>query len=170
MSSTTVNSATTAAYSSPFTSTAAAQAVPNDLAFSAGAAPAPGSTATATPSSTVTLSATGVGLLESLGQSAVNVAEGGTRAATDAVDLPVDLATDLVGGFAGAIESLGKASVDLGAGDLSSMATDAGAAVHSLVAMPEAIVSNTVTDVKSFGTDAARLASGLLGLGTLGAL
>jgi hypothetical protein len=170
MSSTTVNSATTAAYSSPFTSTAAAQAVSNDLTSSAGAASVAASTATVIPSSTVTLSAAGVGLLESLGQSAVDVAEGGTRAATDAVDLPVDLATDLVSGFAGAIESLGKATVDLGSGDLGLMATDAGAAVHSLVAMPEAILSNTVPDVKSFATDAATFGSGLLGLATLGAV
>jgi len=170
MSPTTVNSATTAAYSSPFTSTAAAQAIPNDLTSSAGATSAPASTATVTPSSTVAFSAAGVGLLERLGQSAVDVAEGGTRAATDAVDLPLDVATDLVSGIAGATEGLGKASVDLGAGNLGSMATDAGAAVHSLVAVPEAIISNTVTDVKSFATDAARLASGLIGVSTLGAL
>jgi hypothetical protein len=154
MSPTTVNTATLAAYSSPFASTAATPAV----------------TATVIPSSTVTLSAAGVGLLERLGQSAVNVAEGGTATATDAVDLPVDLATNLVTGLAGALEGVGKATADLGSGNLGAMATDAGAAARSLVAMPEAIVSSAVTDLKSLATDATTLGSGLLGLSTLGAV
>lgn len=167
MSSTTVSTAATTAYRSPSTLKSAAQEV--EAGVTKGLAST--ATSTVTPSSTVTLSSVGVGLLESLGQSVVDVAKGGAETAMDAIELPVDVATDVASGFAGAAEDMGKAGLDLVSGNFGSVATDAGAAVRSLVAgVPAAVISDVATDLKSIANDGATLASGVLGLSSLGAL
>lgn len=165
MTSTTINTA----YSTPATLKGTAQAVEAGVAKDLGAAVA--AVSSGTPSTTVTLSSAGIGLLEGLGQSVVNVAKGGAETALDAVELPVDVAKDIAGGFIGAGEDIGKAGLDLVSGNLGSVATDAGAAVRSLVSdAPAAVVSDVANDVKAIATDGATLASGLLGLSSFGAL
>ena len=169
MSSTTISNASTSSHSARFTLKSAAQAVEAGIAKDLTSAVA--AVSSATPSSTVTLSLAGVGLLESLGQSAANIAKGGADGAMDVVELPVDVARDVAGGVLDTGEDLAKAGLDLVSGDLGSVAMDAGAAVRGLVAdAPGAVISDVATDVKAIASDGARLAGGILGLSTLGVL
>lgn len=127
--------------------------------------PAPIATAT-----TVSLSSAGMKLLEGIGRSVEDVAKGAIGVATEAVELPFDVVKDVAKGIGDATGDAGKMLQDISTGSASELASDASTFAHDLfVDVPANIGSDIATDTKAELVDASTLASGLLGLASLGA-
>jgi len=124
----------------------------------------------ATTGSTVSLSAAGLKLLQGLGTSVVDIAKGASGVATEAVELPIDVVQDVATGIGNATGDAGRMLHDVASGSVASLADDASAFAHDLfVTLPANLGADLTRDAKAGLVDASTLASGIVGLTSLGA-